>query len=167
MNAPLCQTHYIQVYDLEGTAILGLSRKDISMETSSIIGGQHEQPGFCSSSFQLEHFISSVFARPSPYMADRRATARTTETFSHAASSQKQKNCSCAGLAGTYRKVFHHVLPVRYTVPLLLSCRWVCEGKEKASPVCWPLRLLKQKLGSCASSSARVSQVTYQTVVGV
>ena len=51
MNAPLCQTHYIQVYDLEGTAILGLSRKHISMETSSIIGGQHEHPGFCSSSF--------------------------------------------------------------------------------------------------------------------
>ena len=45
----------------------------------------------------------------------------------------------------------------------LLSCGKACEVKEKPSPVCLPLPLLRLVF----SSSARVSQVTYQTVIDV
>ena len=70
----------------------------------------------------------------------------------------------------------HHACLERSIVLLSPSCGWAYAEKEKDSLACLPPPLLKQQVSLVAKggvvccpgvSSARVSHVTYQTVVGV
>ena len=68
----------------------------------------------------------------------------------------------------------HHACLEKSIVLLSPSCGWAYAEKEKDSLACLPPPLLKQQVslvaksgGLVLSSSARVSHVTYQTVVGV
>ena len=62
------------------------------------------QCGWCCFVFAFEFVASLATTHPMflwlfhPFVADRRATARTTVTLSHAASSQKKLFCCCFGL---------------------------------------------------------------------